>query len=294
MWETFETSVPGKWVLAGEHSVLKGAAAVALPHPQFKLRLSFQSTQSGEFKVEAPVSPLTVQGIVNDVLEDWREGQGRSVRAPSGILKIESSIPIGAGLGSSAALCVALARWFSGPLEITGTDAQFALARELENRFHGKSSGMDIATVLACEAISFSIAKGATPLGIRKLPGFTFHDTELRSRTSGCVMQVENLRERNPVLGHELDEKMGEASRWGLEGLVRYHQIASGQSASPVGESLSRIALAMKQAQDCLRAWGLVPEAVSQREKALYERGALGVKLTGSGLGGFLVALWSD
>ena len=37
----FSTRIPGKWVLAGEHSVLRGASAIALPHPEFSLAFDF-------------------------------------------------------------------------------------------------------------------------------------------------------------------------------------------------------------------------------------------------------------
>ena len=48
----FQTTFPAKWVLTGEHAVLRGVIAIALPHPRFHLRLRFEpSDGNDEFQV---------------------------------------------------------------------------------------------------------------------------------------------------------------------------------------------------------------------------------------------------
>jgi len=49
---------------------------------------------------------------------------------------------------------------------------------------------------------------------------------------------------------------------------------------------------AMNQAQGCFEEWGLVPDELIEQKQELLKQGALAVKLTGAGLGGFWVALW--
>lgn len=282
-WSEFQTRASGKWVLAGEHSVLRGATAVALPHPEFSLTLKF-IPENSKLEIDPPTAATVISEILDSVHEDYEK---ESVfESPRGRLEIRSTIPIGAGLGSSAALCVAMSRWLAEPLGLGRDDAAlFEFATRLEHRFHGRSSGMDVAVISAGEPVFFTIQNGAIPLGIQRLPKFTFHDTGLRCRTSECVVRVEKMREEDPILGHQIDEKMGASCRLATEGLVRY-------DSQPGGAALDQIARAMKLGQECFYSWQLVPGAAKRLEEDLFRQGALAVKLTGAGGGGMLVALW--
>lgn len=287
MWASYEVKVPGKWVLTGEHAVLRGAMAVALPHPQFGLTLRFQPQvwpdPADRAEKERPLvvpqkATEVVHGILDSILPELLE-------LPGGSLEIESSIPIGAGLGSSAALCVAITRWVSERLALQPSQ-MIEFATRLEHRFHGKSSGMDIAVICAEQPVSFEMGKAPVPLGIRRVPNFTFHDTGLRSRTADCVQKVEALYETDPELGARTDAAMNQASILAREGLSRFDQ--GDRSA------IKLIADAMEQADRCFKAWGLFPEEASSLSRQLRQQGALATKLTGAGGGGMMVALWPD
>ncbi len=280
---SFHARATGKWVLAGEHAVLRGATAIALPHPSVSLELTFQPQVWDGLSVAPRSSETVVLELVQALRDEWQQ-QGRSFPEPRGMLQLESTIPQGAGLGSSAALCVALARWLAEPLGLSPVQA-IELASRLEHRFHGRSSGMDVAVIAAGEPVSYVAGKGSRALGVRRLPAFTFHDTGLRARTSDCVLRVERLREDRPAVAMRIDERMGAASRSALEGLVRFDR-----GDDEVG--LLALAEGMRLAQECFRDWELVPGDAARMEAELRERGALGVKLTGAGGGGMLVALW--
>ena len=56
--------------------------------------------------------------------------------------------------------------------------------------------------------------------------------------------------------------------------------------------SLRLLTEAIKKGADCFQKWGLVSETLSQHMQVLYAHGALAVKPTGSGNGGFVVSLW--
>jgi mevalonate kinase len=148
---------------------------------------------------------------------------------------------------------------------------------------------MDVAAIVAGEPISFTRTQkpGATPLGVRKLPRFTFHDTGLRARTSDCVAKVEKLREKDLALATKLDEQMSAASGLALEGLVRYN-------ASSSKEALDLIASAMRHGQECFYAWDLIPAQAKEIQDKLMSQGALATKITGAGGGGMIVALWPE
>jgi mevalonate kinase len=95
------------------------------------------------------------------------------------------------------------------------------------------------------------------------------------------------LREESPHLGMEIDEKMGHSARSAMEGLVCFDQ---GQTEA----GLQKIAQGMHLAQECFYSWMLVPGEAHRIEESLLAQGALAVKMTGAGGGGFVVALWKD
>ncbi len=288
-WGSFETRVSGKWVLAGEHAVLRGAMALAIPHSDFNLFLRYtpapQKGHEGRLFFDPPESESAVHGLFS-ILKSERDAAKQDFEMPQGSFSIQSTIPVGAGLGSSAAFCVALTRWVSGPCEIS-EDQYLATATRFEDQFHGRSSGMDVAAILAGRPILFTRQSGPAPLEVRKLPRFSFHDTGLRARTKDCVEQVERLRGQSPALGARIDEQMSVASRVAADGLKVFDQ---GEET----QGLLDVARAMTQAQGCFRQWGLVPPEAEALEKALISKGALATKLTGAGGGGFIVALWDE
>jgi mevalonate kinase len=295
-WNKFIIRAPGKWVLSGEHAVLRGATAVAFPHPEFCLTLEFEPASEFASKGDGEGSGLEIQpewarSVILDLLQmvrDEQNARGREFQFPAGRLMLESTVPSGAGLGSSAALCVAVARWLSEPLGVPDAGI-LEFATHLEHRFHGKSSGMDVAVCAVERPISFVRGRGPTFLQLKRFPKFTFHDTGLRASTSECIRRVEQLREDDPVSAIRADELMSRASRFVLEGLPAYDG-ASGQPASET--ALKRVAEGMKSAHEAFLIWSLVPGKVQREIEDLYRQGALAVKLTGAGGGGFLVALW--
>jgi mevalonate kinase len=289
-WGAFQTRVSGKWVLAGEHAVLKGAAAIAIPHPEFGMELKFTPSYQNDLEIEPQWAQTVIPEILHAIQAE-ENSAGRPFHMPQGRLEIHSTIPLGAGLGSSAALCVALGHWLS-PLLKLETPAQLQdFATRLEHRFHGRSSGMDVAVIVAGQPISFTMKgsekAGPQVIGVTKLPKFTFHDTGLRARTSECVAKVEAFRQSNPALGAKLDEQMSAASKMALEGLIQY-------DSSPSQQALEVVAHAMRNAQECYESWQLVPAEARALQEKLLSEGALATKITGAGDGGMLVALWAD
>lgn len=274
----FETEVPGKWVLTGEHSVLRGVSAVALPSPQFSLQLRFEPGPRLQVRSESCNDSfgLMVENWIADIFADHGVPLDK---VPKGLISLKSSIPFGAGLGSSAALCVAITRWMAPYLGLT-TDGVQRFATSLEDRFHGKSSGMDVAVCTHAKPMIYSRANGVVLLDVKELPRVTFHDTGDRSATRAAIETVRACIEKNPENGHKIDEKMSRASAIAMEALPAH--------------DLQGIAEAMSLSTECFKAWGLLPPSSERLMGELKTQGALATKVTGAGLGGFVVALWPN
>jgi mevalonate kinase len=272
----FETFVPGKWVLTGEHAVLRGASAIALPHPEYGLRFQAETAPESHFE------PETMEPVLQKLFSLSAEILGRS-DVPSVGIRVHNAIPLGAGLGSSAALCVAVTRFLSAHGWVN-RESIAEHATRLEDHFHGKSSGMDVAATHAGRPILFTRGQAPEALDLSELPKFTFHDTGLRMETKKCIAQVQALRDRDPALAEQLDQRMRDAGAQALRGLAEY---ASGNRES----GIALLVGAMSDGQSCFEEWGLMPASAMDLKRKLLADGARAVKLTGAGGGGYLVAL---
>lgn len=280
----FTIEVPAKWVLTGEHSVLRGKRAVAFPYPSFTLSLSFRETQDSKNQDGIQITPNPFQSQIKSLLARACEWLGEDVtRLGSGELEIQSRIPIGAGLGSSAALCVAVSRFAIWKTQ-KPLDGWIPLAIHLEDVFHGKSSGMDIHAIALAHPILYSQGRAQKLTQVQRLPRFELFDSGKRGLTRECIEKVRSISDS---AARTLDTQMDEASEMALHALETY-------SNGSRTEGLQALAKALNQAQACFEAWGLVPNELFDQKNELLKQGALAVKLTGAGMGGFWVALWPD
>lgn len=254
--------IHGKVILAGEHSAVRGHPAIVAPLRSRSLTLTY--SPGNEFSVaEGPIrEPFTL------AMKKAVEILGRPL--PTGSFSVSSDIPLRAGLGSSAALSVAIARFLLPEAEYK---TLFPLALSLEDIFHGKSSGIDVAAALSPSPILFR--RGSAPEGLGDWrPHLFLSDTHLRSSTKACVEQV-------AALGRpDLDEKMA--------------GVVMGMKGAFLAQDTSALAAFMEEARACFEAWGLIPDEVAGQISHLKNQGALAVKPTGSGNGGFLLSLWRE
>ena len=143
------------------------------------------------------------------VLEQGMQLLGRSLNQLGGHFHLESTIPVGVGMGASAALCVAMSRWFCAQNMIDEAKCN-EFARELEHLFHGKSSGLDIAGVASDGGVYFK--EGVTvPLKQIIYPMWFLSSCNQIGITSHCIQQVQSLWDNNPQLAQQIDQQMIDA-----------------------------------------------------------------------------------
>ncbi|HRO67617.1 MAG TPA: hypothetical protein PL182_08640 [Pseudobdellovibrionaceae bacterium] len=278
----FQTESFGKWILAGEHAVLRGSPALVFPLKSRSMKISHEDGAeplSVEFRGSkgSELEPLfwAVLERACDLMRTPRSGL-------KGRLRIESTIPIGAGLGASAAFCVAMTRWFHHLGHLKKSDlAEFA--RTLENLFHGESSGVDIAVAISGEGLHFEREGRQFAVVPKWRPRWFISYTGQRGVTSDAVNKVKRLIEEKPEEGRRLDDRMKQAARDGERALMMEE-----------GEGLSLLIRSIDQAGSCFEAWGLAEGAVKQHLEILKSAGAIAVKPTGSGGGGYVLSLWSE
>jgi mevalonate kinase len=276
----FETRTTGKWILAGEHSVLRGFPALVFPLKSKSLRMVFEPQSSGlELAMGEGFGP-EFRVLFWSLLEKACTLADFSIQKISGRIYFESDIPVGSGLGASASLCVAVTHWFrtSG---LISQEQEPAFARNLENIFHGESSGVDVAVVLSEQGLHYERNGISTPLKPNWEPIWGLTDTGQKGMTYDCVRQVKDLHQSAPELGIQLDQQMGEAVRLCESGLLASQR-----------DGFERLASGINLAGNCFEQWGLVTQRAQDLMSEIREAGAVAVKPTGSGGGGFILSLW--
>lgn len=279
----FTIQLPAKWVLSGEHAILRGGHAVAFPYSEFSLKLSYRAPKNLQANA-LKIHPSPFQNEILDLIEHAKKLL--KVYEFFGEVKIESTIPPGAGLGSSAALSLAIAALLMKHAQQSEDLSLWKkLATQLENRFHGQSSGMDVSVIAEESPMRFfGTLKPAERLILNKLPSFKLFDSGMRSSTQRCIEQVQKWRQDHPTHADQVDQRMSEASDLTTEALFEFQVHEQ--------KGLLMLSEAMKLAQSCFEEWGLITPELKQQKEALYQQGALGVKITGAGLGGYWAALW--
>jgi mevalonate kinase len=263
-------TAPGKVLLLGEHAVVYGHPALAAaldrgvtvevePHPD-AARLDLP----GGF----PVPPAVV-----DAVRSLAKAAGH---AEGFVVKVRSELPLGGGLGSSAALGVALARAFKPGC---GADEAAALAMHLEQVLHGAPSGVDPAICARGGVIEF--IRGEPPR-IEPVSGRAYlcvAPTGIARGTHTTVMPLAQRRALDP----RVDDRLADLGRIARQGRVDFER----------GETEALGAL-FDEAHRILRELGVSCRELDAMVASLREGGALGAKLTGAGGGGAAIGLARD
>lgn len=266
----------GKTILVGEHAVVYGAEAVALPVTNIKLEIDIRCSIPDQGYI---IQNKKTSETMNKVIEEAFTLLGIPLHTVD--LKCSSEILIGAGLGSSAALCVALLRGLSNLFKLPlACQEVVRLATHLECYFHGRSSGLDTAVVAMEKIISFIRGIKTEALNIHhSLHGrlkFVLIDSTARASTAAMIQQAAPYF--RGIEGEKHIQRFSDAAkqtRYALENGI-----------------LSDIAEAMQLAARWLADAKVVTHHLSGMISSLNsDIGVLAAKPTGAGGGGYILAL---
>lgn len=281
MFCKFNTETHGKWVLAGEHAVIKGGPALAFPIKQKKLELDYTPLSSG-LKINYANDPTEVmQKSFLKLLKQICIQLNLSFESLSGHFHLKSEIPIGFGMGASAALCVAITKWCIAQ-QLLDSEQLYPFAKSLENLFHGQSSGLDIAAVISDQPIYFQQGK-FKPIQLNWKPKWFLSSCKQISQTSKCVQQTNSLWEHDINKATIINQRMIDATNNAKEALEQNTH-----------DSITKLKHAINSACSCFKSWNLINSQLEAHIQSLQNKGAIAVKPTGSGCGGFVISLWED
>lgn len=272
----------GKWILAGEHAVLRGCPALVFPLRSAQMILEYEVGDQPLHVEFAGERGDELRLLVWSVLESAVVRLGRGMNGLVGTLRLHSSLPIGAGLGASGALCALVARWCV-QMGWLSEDKAYDFARGLEDLFHGESSGVDVAVALSGQGMLFQRQGERRVILPKWEPQIYLSYSGQRGVTAECVNQVKLLIQNNPRQGLDIDDRM-------LESVRNAERALTAESAEM---GFAHLQEAIQSANSCFKDWGLTTGALSDHLVWLESKGAQAVKPTGSGGGGYALSLWS-
>jgi mevalonate kinase len=259
----------GKLILLGEHAVVFGKPALAAGIPRGVRAVA----TPGSGRIQVPAWSI-----------DARAGDGSPVGTAAAKLleclgatnldfEVDATIPSRAGLGSSAAMAVALAR--AARPEASEGDLLAAVAAS-ESVFHGTPSGIDAAAALHGGIGSFRRDEGWRPAPIQRPIKICVGLSGKPRDTRAQVEAVGRLCARTPP-ARKIVDVLGELSEAGIAA-VKDGDI----------DTLGRL---FDMAHGLLSALRVSSPELDALVHAARAAGSIGAKLTGAGGGGAVIAL---
>jgi mevalonate kinase len=278
---------PGKVILLGEHAVVHGHPALAAPVHQIRARAELLDSQPGpsdDLWVEAPdvalASWLRALDPQSAIPRALRLAQAALAlpSLPAMTLRVTSSIPVASGLGSGAAVTLAIVRALSAHVgRSLPLDQQSAIVFEVDKFHHGTPSGIDNTVITYGAPIRFLAGQPARRLHPARALSLLIADSGVASSTSKAVAGVRLLLQQSP------EET--------LACFAAIHQIVDRGTAAIEQGQLDAFGACMNENQSQLRVLGVSSPPLERLLAAANGAGALGAKLSGAGLGGNVVVL---
>lgn len=283
----FTARAPGKIILVGEHAVVYGQPAIAVPifsvYAQATIIPDF-SGKPGEIHISAP--DIDLEASLSDlpsthpiaVAFTLLKEHTRITAYPPCHLRITSTIPVASGMGSGAAVSAAIFRAISGFLGVTlSRDTLNQLTYEIEKIHHGTPSGIDNTVVTHEKPVYYVKGKAVETFHILHPFTLVIADTGISSPTSLTVGDVRKAWLENPAEYNQIFQQIGNIVREARQAIDSGDWQNLGRLFTKNHQLLKEIKVS------CEPLDALVTTALAS--------GALGAKLSGGGRGGNMIAL---
>ena len=278
---------PGKVILMGEHAVVYGRPALAVPVGHVEA--------SAVVIAAAPGAGLTIYARDLDERVVLRSASMShplamavrkvlahlSLAEPDWQVVLTSSIPIASGMGSGAAVTTAIVRALAAAVDCTlAPDEISALVYEVEKLYHGTPSGVDNTVITYEQPVYFVRGHTPQPFAVGRPVRLVIADSGIASETRVAVGDVRHAWQQQPVRYEALFDMIGRL-------------VDAGRDALAAGDT-ARLGALMNENHTALVELGVSCPMLDHLVTAARMSGAVGAKLSGAGRGGNMIALIAD
>jgi mevalonate kinase len=279
-------SAPAKLILFGEHAVVYGKPAIAIPLSTIRAYADIEKKTEQQYAIHVEAIDIGVSSNLQNLAVDhpirsafrlFYDAVNRT--HPQGIvLSIHSDIPVASGFGSGAAVGIAIFRALAAYEKISLSTNQLSeLTFEIEKIHHGTPSGIDNTVIAHEQPVWYIKDKVCEPFK----PKSTFHlliaNSGISAPTAASVAAVRTLFDQKPERTQAHFDAIEEIAHQALVAL---------EAGDPV--ELGRL---MTLNHNVLQQLTVSSLRLDEMVRCALDAGAFGAKLSGGGRGGNIIIL---
>lgn len=267
----------GKIILIGEHAVVYESRAISIPFFETECVVeAYDSNGKTSLVSSLYQGDLDQAGSAFDAISSLITELEKKLALPPLEYNINSTIPVSAGMGSSAAVAGAIVEAVYDYLDLTLSEEEhFEWIQFAERISHGNPSGIDALTVSRDEAWVFQ--RGKKPICFnQKLNAYlVVGQSGVLGSTKVAVSSVRRLVDSERK--YHIIESISETVEHAYAAYLKQDVVSLGRALNRAQEYLTQLEVSVQE----------IDEMVMLAQVS----GALGAKLTGGGLGGCVIAL---
>ncbi|AFS82116.1 mevalonate kinase [Candidatus Nitrosopumilus sediminis] len=280
-----KASSPAKVILFGEHFVVYGVKAILCAINK-RITVTAETIQENKISIKSNIGNLELEpnkeiSEINSPLRPFYYLANKLIKNQNtGIqVYVESDIPLGVGLGSSSACCVAGAAAISRLFKRTSKEEILKLAIEAERTIFENTSGADCTVCTYGGIMEYDKKKGFNKIKYEPNFHLVIANSEIEHSTKSIVDSVKQFKEKNEDEFSELCKKESKLVEDVSELLKENNIIELGNKIT--------------ENQEYLEVLGISNEKLRKMIQ-IGQSKSFGAKITGAGGGGCIFALTNE